>query len=102
MTITPIQALFFMNSEMVYETAGAWARRLMESQPNEQRRLEAAYRTALGRMPTKEEIARASQYVAAARKELQSSGTDANELPAAALASYLRALLAGNEFSFVD
>jgi hypothetical protein len=102
LTITPIQALFFMNSELVHETAGVWAKRLIAAQPNEQRRLESAYRTALGRTASKEEIASASQYIARVRKELQTSGAAKGEQQPEALASYLRALLAGNEFSFVD
>jgi len=102
LTITPIQALFFMNSEMVHETSGVITRRLIEMQPNEQRRIESAYRTALGRTASKEELARASQYIAGVRKELQNSGAAADEQGPDALASYLRALLAGNEFLFVD
>src|SRR5207302_8098315 len=93
-TITPIQALFFMNSELVHETAGVWAKRLIASQPNEQRRVESAYRTALGRTASKGELARATRYIAEASKLLQTSG----EQESKAFTSYLRALLASNEF----
>jgi hypothetical protein len=101
-TVTPIQALFFMNGELVHETASVWAKRLIASQPNDQRRLDTAYRTALGRAATKEELARASQYIADARKTLQNTGVASAEQGSESLASYLRALLAGNEFLFVD
>jgi hypothetical protein len=101
-TVTPIQALFFMNSELVQETAGVWAKRLIASQSNDRRRIESAYRTALARTASKEELGRASQYIADVRKTLQSSGVASADLGPQALASYLRALLSGNEFLFVD
>jgi hypothetical protein len=100
-TITPIQALFFMNSEFVHETTNTWADRLCAAQPDERRRLDSAYRAALGRPASKEELARAIQYISDARKTLAASGTPAAREPQA-FASYLRALLAGNEFLFVD
>jgi hypothetical protein len=102
MTITPIQALFFMNSEMLHETAGTWAKHLLGALSREQARVESAYRTALARPATAEELTRASQYLATARKTLQQSGVAAAELEPQALASYLRVLLASNEFLFVD
>jgi hypothetical protein len=101
-TITPIQALFFVNSELVHETADVWAKQLIASEPNEQRRLERAYRTALGRPASKKELTRARQYIADARKTLETSGPPNAEQELRAFASYLRALLAGNEFLFVD
>jgi Protein of unknown function (DUF1553)/Protein of unknown function (DUF1549)/Planctomycete cytochrome C len=101
-TVTPIQALFFMNGELVHETAGTWAKRLIASQPNDQRRIESAYRTALGRAASKEELARAAQYIADARRVLQTTGVASGEQGSEALASYLRVLLASNEFLFVD
>jgi hypothetical protein len=75
---------------------------LLASQPGQQRQVESAYRTALGRSATTEEIARAGQYLAKAREELRASGTAPAELSQESLASYLRALLASNEFLFVD
>jgi hypothetical protein len=102
LTITPIQALFFMNSEFVHETSFVWATRLMETQPDERRRIESAYRASLGRAATRDEAARASQYLDEARKALEDSGVAADEREPRALASYLRGLLGSNEFLFVD
>ncbi len=94
LTITPIQALFSMNSELVHQTARVWASKLMEFQAGERERVRAAYRTALGRVPTPEEVAAAQVYLAKAGR--LAGG------PSEALASYLRALLSSNEFLFVE
>ena len=58
--------------------------------PKEQRRVETAFRTALGRPATADELARAGQYLAEARK---TSATVPRRPGPGALASYLRALL---------
>jgi hypothetical protein len=102
MTITPIQALFFMNSELVHETAGTWAKHLTEAQSNERARVEDAYRVAFGRRATAEEVTGAVQYLSSARKTLQEAGVPLAEREPQALASYLRVLLGSNEFLFVD
>jgi hypothetical protein len=102
MTITPIQALFFMNSELVHQTAATWAKHLAESQPGERARVENAYRLAFGRRAATEEVTGASQYLSRARKTLQESGVPAHEREPQALASYLRVLLGSNEFLFID
>jgi hypothetical protein len=102
MTITPIQALFFMNSELVHETAGTWAKHLAEARSNERGQVEDAYRTAFGRAATAEEVSGAAQYLASARRVLQEAGVPAKELEPQALASYLRVLLGSNEFLFVE
>ena len=96
LTITPIQALFSMNSSFVYECADAWARRLMESSPDENRRIENAYRAAFGRSASVEELKRADQYLRDVRN------TMAEAQPSQALASYLRAIAGSNEFLFVE
>jgi hypothetical protein len=94
LTITPIQALYSMNSEFVHHTARVWAGKLMEFQVDERARVQAAYRTALGRTATNEEFAAAHDYLAKAGRLAGGSQ--------AAMASYLRALLGSNEFLFVE
>ena len=102
LTITPIQALFSMNSQFIHETAGIWAKRLIQDHPTQQQRIMMVYRTALGRPATKEEISSSHQYLLSAQKLLNSSGVAANDQPSQALSSYLRALLSSNEFLFVE
>ena len=91
LTITPIQALFSMNSELTADAASLWAKALQAAYATDPLRLQAAYRTALGRTATAEEISRAGRYLAEARK-----------LGGAPLTSFLHALLSSNEFLFVE
>jgi hypothetical protein len=102
LTITPIQALHFMNSEMVHTAATGLAKQVMKAQPSQRLQINSAYRAALGRPATAAEITRATAYIAKARETLKTSGTPTAELPAKSLASYLRVVLASNEFSFID
>lgn len=80
-----------MNSELTADAASLWAKALQQAYPSDPRRLQAAYRTALGRPATAEEISRAGRYLAEARK-----------LGGAPLSSFLHALLSSNEFLFVE
>ena len=102
LTITPIQALFSMNSEFAHRQANAWAARLIEDLPREDRRIRNAYQAAYGRPVAEDELQLAANYLAGARERLKTSGASENDLEQQALASYLRALLASNEFLFVD
>ena len=89
LTITPIQALFFMNSELVHQTAGIWAKHLTESQPSKRARWRTPIALLSDGAPTPEEVAGASQIFSSARKTLQEcclpgAGPGAGELSARA------------------
>jgi hypothetical protein len=77
LTNTPIQALFFMNSDLLHTTAATWAKQLIDTRSRDDQRVAAAFRTALGRAATVDELARAAQYMAAARKTMNAPGTQA-------------------------
>jgi hypothetical protein len=102
LTITPIQALFSMNSEFAHHQAEAWAQRLINDLPQADRRIRNACQAAYGRPVAEDELQLAANYLAGARERLKASGIAENDLEQKALASYLRALLASNEFLFVD
>ena len=91
LTISPVQALFSMNGEFVHARSKAWAERLLKDGLPQKQMIARAHRTLLGRAPSPEEIDLASTYLA-------SLGLS----PSEALASYLRALAASNEFLFVE
>ena len=84
-SITPIQALFSMNSDFLHLRSQAWAARLQKDDKTERQWIAAAYRALLGREPQPNEFDQASTY-----------------LRQAPLSSYLRALAASNEFLFVE
>ena len=100
-TITPIQALFSMNSDFIHRTSAFWASKLMD-RPDEASRVREAFRTVFGRLPEAAESAKSAAYLADVRQTLSHSGAGEKEVPRQALASYLRVLLASNEFLFLE
>jgi hypothetical protein len=102
-TITPIQALFMMNSQFVHEQAQGLAERLMRASGEPHRRVDRAHRIVWGRPPTAEELRRADEFLERAEARVKSGGeTPAYRVPQLALESYVRALMSSNEFIFLE
>lgn len=99
---TPQQALFAMNSKFVEEQANRFAGRLIRERADTAGQITLAYRTALGRSPTSVELAEAVDFLRQIAAPLQAAGVPESNRPKAALVSYLRALMGGNEFVYVD
>ena len=99
---TPIQALYMMNSSFVHEQADHFAKRLMNAAPASGARIDLAYRLALSRPPTPDEIQKGEAYLQQSQQKLATAGLPPEQQPQQALASYLRVLLSSNEFMFVD
>jgi hypothetical protein len=92
-TIAP-QSLTLLNGSLVLEQSKGIAQRLIAAHASDVEILNAAWRQILGRQPSPEEIAKATQFLAA-----QTRNTNARE---AAVAELSRALLNLNEFLYVD
>ncbi|HZE98466.1 MAG TPA: PSD1 and planctomycete cytochrome C domain-containing protein [Planctomycetota bacterium] len=88
----PTQALYFMNDPFFHARAEAVAKGLL-ALPRE-RRVEAAHRLCFQRSATASELRSADGFVAACGAELKSE--------TAVWATYVRTLLASNEFLFLD
>ena len=116
-TVVPTQALFFLNDPLVHELSLRWANRLAATHAELPQRLEQALWSAYGRPPAASEIAEGLEFVAAYRLAQaeaapasnpadQSAATPANAArlanEAAAVAAWLRTLLASNEFVYLD
>ena len=86
-TTVPTQALFFMNDPFVHAKSASFARRL-ESLPNDEARLDRAYRLCYGRGPTEAEREITKRF-------LKDSSRDS-------WASWIRVMFAANEFIYVD
>ncbi|MDB5295430.1 MAG: Planctomycete cytochrome [Phycisphaerales bacterium] len=119
---TPLQALFMMNDPFVHEQAAALADRATAQAVAETmsratiagpgnsgptgdvaRHVAAAFRLALLRPPLPEEAAAAESYLREFRQKAEADGVAAGaDAGKAALASLCRALLASNEFLFVE
>jgi len=90
-TTTTLQALYLMNSEFMHEQAQAMAERWSADLPVRDDFLEKATETIFARSPSAQDAEQAASYFATA------DGTQEQRR-----AGYLRAMLASNEFLFVD
>ncbi len=85
-TTTPLQSLSLLNDPFVIQQAEHFATRLAAAHPADVRaQVQAAYRLALGRKPSREEVDHAEQFVAKRQ-----------------LFHFCRALFNANEFLYVD
>jgi hypothetical protein len=100
--VTAIQALTMMNSQFVYDRADELAVRVGMAHDTEPARIDAAFRLAFGRPAAQREIQEGVQYLRAAREDYGKAGTAPEKQARAALASYLRVLLASDEFVYID
>jgi len=99
-TTTPLQGLYLLNSPLLVELSRELAVRLWREIPDEPvERIRAAHGLLFGRPATEAEIAVALEYLAAAVAD-DSAGSA--ESPPKAWELYTHALLASNEFLFVD
>jgi hypothetical protein len=101
-TTTAIQALYLMNSPLMHDAADRFAVRVGLAEREDRGRIDYAYRLAVGRPATGDEIAAGERYLAEATATLASTNLARDQQPRAALASYLRVLLASNEFLHVE
>ncbi len=86
-TNTPLQGLFFLNSEFVMEQARSLAWRLGEKGDDDNTKIRAVYRLLFGRAPTKDELEWGRDFVTSEPK---------------AWAQYAQVLLSSNEFLYVN
>ncbi len=101
-SITPVQALFLMNSPFMHEQSDHFAVRVGMAYDTIRERIDHAFRLAYGRAARPEEIREAQNYLQQARLELQAGNTPVEQLNRKALASYLRVVMSSNEFLYVD
>jgi hypothetical protein len=91
-----------MNSEFIHERSLHFADRLIASTPSETERLKLAFQLAFSRLPTTEESQHAVDYFRQSQEKLAASGVTIGQLPREVWASYLCAVLASNEFIYID
>jgi hypothetical protein len=93
-TITPLQQLFVLNSSFFEQQSRALVSEVLRQRTGLRERVEVIYSRAFQRLPTTSEIAVAEQFMADARAG-QASEADAWR-------QYAHAILASNEFLFID
>jgi hypothetical protein len=101
-SITPLQALFGLNSEFMDRQADHFATRLDRECKSAHARIARAWRLACGRAPTWSETREGLNYIRRFAQRARRGGMDHDEIEWRAWESYCRAILNSNEFVFVD
>ncbi|MFN0019884.1 MAG: DUF1549 domain-containing protein [Pirellulaceae bacterium] len=96
-TTGPAQALFFMNGPLVQKQADALAERLLAMKVDDAQRVNAAYRLALGRLPTDAERDRAVAFLRDIAVRLKENGPNRW-----AWSTFCQSLFAIAEFRYLD
>jgi uncharacterized protein DUF1553/uncharacterized protein DUF1549/cytochrome c len=105
-SVTPVQALFLMNSPFMHEQSDRFAARVCKAYDTPGRRIDYVFRLAYGRAPGLQEMREAHDYFQRTRLELKAASAQIDQpidqLDQKALASYLRVVMSSNEFLYVD
>jgi mono/diheme cytochrome c family protein len=99
-SLTPLQALYFMNADFPRRAAKNLASILLATEDSEKDRIEQAFWTIYGRPPVSAEAAGAAAFLHKTADAYSTHGV--NEIQPVALEELLKALFASNEFMFVE
>jgi hypothetical protein len=99
---SPLQALYFLNDPFVHAQATGFVSRIMEASQEVEMRLQFAYREALGRFPTQEEIDASKRLLNAVEESLATSSLSVHEKQTQAWQAWVRSLFRLNEFVYLD
>ncbi len=97
-TNVPVQRLYFMNNDFVYDQAGKLAERVF-AKGSDAARIAEAYRLLFGRPPSRQEVEVGLQFL---RTTPEKPGNSVSGEPITAWKEYARVLLSANEFEFID
>jgi hypothetical protein len=101
-TVAP-QALFMMNSPLVSQATRAWAQRVLQGTgPDDAARVQAVYEQAYSRPATANEVSRAVQFLEKYQAAETARQTPVEEARLRAWQSLCRAVLAANEFVYIE
>jgi hypothetical protein len=101
-SITPLQALFAMNSPFLHDRSEHWAARLLDEAPDNVSRLDVVFDSAFARPPTEREKEKALAYLDQSRPKMAAADVSPDLVTQETWASFLRAVLASNEFIYID
>jgi len=100
-SLTPLQALYFMNGDLPKRCAASLVKHLPSS-PASDKAIEQAFLILYGRPPSAPEIERSASFLRTASDAYATHGIAAADARQKALEEFVRALFATNEFMFVD
>jgi hypothetical protein len=96
------QSLYLLNNAFVIEQSRRFAKRLLQTPTDSEKRIAQAYRHALGRDATAAELQRGLDFLREADSMLVSTQTDHPRRELDTWAAFCQALLASNELRYVD
>jgi len=96
------QSLYLLNNAFIIEQSRRFAKRLLQTSTESEKRIAAAYRAALGRDATAAELQRGLDFIREADSMLVSTQTDHPRRELDTWAAFCQALLASNELRYVD
>ncbi|MBE7495713.1 MAG: DUF1553 domain-containing protein [Verrucomicrobiaceae bacterium] len=96
------QSLYLLNNNFVIEQSRRFAKRLLQTHVEPEKRITQAYRHALGRDATTAELQRGLDFLREADAMLVSTQTDHPRRELDTWAAFCQALLASNELRYVD
>jgi hypothetical protein len=100
-SLTPLQALYFLNGKFPSRAAANMAARFATA-PTPKQAVADAFLTTYSRPPTDAEMERTLQFLNGITDRQVSQGMDKQEARKFAMEQFVSALFAGNEFMFVD
>lgn len=98
----PLQALFWMNSEMLSNEAARFAERLIADSSDPSKRIQQAHQRAFGRAAVAEEITRGLAYVGAFAEQFGNENSSSANAEREIWTSFARTILCANEFIYID
>jgi len=102
-TVVAPQALFVMNASLVLKCARSMAQKLLlRTGLDDAARIRDAYEQALARPPAEQDVDRALTFIARVEKAVETHETDAAKRRLFAWQSFCKALMASNEFIYVN
>jgi len=102
-TVVALQALFMMNATLVLKCTRSMAEKLLQQTSlDDAARIRDAYERALARPPAAKDIDRALTFIARVEKAMETHETDAAKRRLLAWQSFCKALMASNEFIYVN
>ncbi|MCI0361302.1 MAG: DUF1549 and DUF1553 domain-containing protein, partial [Planctomycetaceae bacterium] len=96
-TTVPLQQLFVLNDELLIDSARSLADRVQDASADDEQQIRYAYELVYSRPPTDAEIAIGQQYLAASDHLAEGQSAKLTRWE-----RYAQALLAANEFMYVD
>jgi hypothetical protein len=101
-SVTPLQALYFMNADFPKSCAASLAKVLAPGDSSQRQQIDGAFQALFSRNPDAEEFAQSVQFMTKATAFYEGHGATGDEAQKKALAKWIEVLYSGNEFLFLD